>query len=142
MVNCMNCNLSKKNLQFLDRCGYRLLLLNSTMVILKLHQFSSCGLVGRAVASSTRGPLFESSHRQNFNIEHLFPVNYKEKTKIKKKRPRMAHLISLFLYSLSAIYLLILNHREDLKHQTHPKESRPWKALPEKIWYTRRGSCP
>ena len=27
---------------------------------------SGCGSVGRAVASNTRGPWFESSHRQNF----------------------------------------------------------------------------
>ena len=37
---------------------------------------SGCGSVGRAVASDTRGPRFESSHRQKFiNIEHLFTVN-------------------------------------------------------------------
>ena len=35
-----------------------------------------CGLVGRAVASDTRSPRFESSHRQKFiYIEHLFTVN-------------------------------------------------------------------
>ena len=35
-----------------------------------------CGSVGRAVASNTRGPRFESSHRQKFiYIEHLFTVN-------------------------------------------------------------------
>ena len=35
-----------------------------------------CGSVGRAVASDTRGPRFESSHRQKIiYIEHLFPVN-------------------------------------------------------------------
>ena len=52
---------------------------------------SGCGSVGRAVASYTRGPRFESSHRQKF-IEHLFTVNCIEKTKMKKKRPGMAHL--------------------------------------------------
>ena len=38
---------------------------------------SGCGSVGRAVASDTRGPRFESSHRQKFiyKIEHLFTVN-------------------------------------------------------------------
>ena len=36
----------------------------------------NCGSVGRAVASDTRGPRFESSHWQKFiYIEHLFPVN-------------------------------------------------------------------
>ena len=48
-----------------------------------------CGSVGRAVASDTRCPRFESSHRQKFIYnEHLFIVNCQlciEKTKIKKK---------------------------------------------------------
>ena len=35
---------------------------------------SGCGSVGRAVAFDTRGPRFDSSHRQNF-IEHLFIIN-------------------------------------------------------------------
>ena len=35
-----------------------------------------CGSVGRVVASNTRGPRFESSHRLKFiYIEQLFPVN-------------------------------------------------------------------
>ena len=42
---------------------------------------SDCCSVGRAVASDTRGPRFESSHRQNF-IEHLFTVHCIEETKI------------------------------------------------------------
>ena len=38
---------------------------------------SCCGSVGRAVTSNTKGPPFESSHRQKFIyfIEHLFTVN-------------------------------------------------------------------
>ena len=41
-----------------------------------LYTGSGCGSVGRAVASETRGPRFESSHRQIFiYIEHLFTVN-------------------------------------------------------------------
>ena len=51
---------------------------------------SGCGSVGRAVAFDTRGPRFDSSHRQNF-IEHLFNINCVEKMKINKKRPGMAH---------------------------------------------------
>ena len=47
---------------------------------------SGCGSVGRVVTSYTRGPRFESSHRQKF-IEHLFTVNYIEKT-YKRKRGR------------------------------------------------------
>ena len=53
-------------------------------------QGSGCGSVGRAVAFDTRGPRFDSSHRQNF-IEHLFIINCIEKMKINKKRPGMAH---------------------------------------------------
>ena len=48
---------------------------------------SGCGSVGRAVASDTRGPRFESSHRQKFiNTKHLYTVNcVLKKTKIKEK---------------------------------------------------------
>ena len=49
-----------------------------------------CGSVGRAVASDTRDPRFKSRQRQTF-IERLFTVNCVEKTKIKKKKPGMAH---------------------------------------------------
>ena len=52
---------------------------------------SGCVSVGRAVASDTRGPRFESVIDKLY-IEHLFIVNFIEKTKIKKKRPEMAHL--------------------------------------------------
>ena len=51
---------------------------------------SGCGSVGRAVTSDTRG----SSHWQTY-IEQLFTVNCIEKTKMKKKRPGMAHLKSI-----------------------------------------------
>ena len=44
---------------------------------------SGCGSIGRAAASDSRGPHFESSHRQKF-VMNIFR-NYKE------KRPRMAH---------------------------------------------------
>ena len=56
-----------------------------------------CGTVGRAVASNTRGPRFESSHWQTLYIEHVSTVNCIEKTKIKKKRSRMAHLFKKML---------------------------------------------
>ena len=54
---------------------------------------SGCGSVGRVVASNTRDPRFESSHRQTFiYIEHFVYCQLCiEKTKIKKKRPGMAH---------------------------------------------------
>ena len=44
----------------------------------------------KAVASDTRGPRFESRHRQSF-YWILCTVNCIKKTKIKKKRPGMAH---------------------------------------------------
>ena len=55
---------------------------------------SGCGSVGRAGTSDTRGLWFESSHWQIFiNIEHFVYCQLCiEKTKIKKKRPGMAHL--------------------------------------------------
>ena len=47
---------------------------------------SGCGSVGRAVASDTRGPRFESSHQQNkFYIEHLLTVNCVLKRRNKEK---------------------------------------------------------
>ena len=48
---------------------------------------SGCGSVGRAVASNTRSPWFESSHQQIFIQNSCLPivVNYIEKTQIKKK---------------------------------------------------------
>ena len=48
---------------------------------------SVCGSVGRAVTFDTRGPQFVRKKC----IEQLFTVNCIEKTKIKKKRPGMAH---------------------------------------------------
>ena len=51
---------------------------------------SGCGSVGRAVASDTRCPRFESSHRQKFiNVKHLYTVNcVLKRPKIKRKRGR------------------------------------------------------
>ena len=49
---------------------------------------SGCGSVGRAVASNTRGPRFESSHRQKFiytlNISLLSTVYRKDENKGKE----------------------------------------------------------
>ena len=49
------------------------------------HWGSGCGSIGRAVASDSRGPQFESSHRRKFTVNCL------EKTKIKKKRSGIPH---------------------------------------------------
>ena len=67
-----------------------LLLPTKCMSLKNFTPGSGCGSVGRAVASNTRGPRFESSHQQIY-IEHLFTINCIEKTKINKKRPGMAH---------------------------------------------------
>ena len=56
----------------------------------ELHWGSGCGSVGRAVASDTRGPRFESSHRQKFNyllnICLLSTVYWKDENKEKRGR--------------------------------------------------------
>ena len=50
---------------------------------------SGCGSVGTEVASNARGPWSESSHWQKF-ILNIYCI---EKTKIKKKRPEIGHLL-------------------------------------------------
>ena len=68
---------------------------------------SGCGSVGRAVASDTKDPQFKSRHRQTFT-KHLFTVHCVEKTKIKKKRPGMAHFLkndTSFHFSCSAFIM-------------------------------------
>ena len=52
---------------------------------------SGCGLVGRAVASNTRGPWFEFSHRRFFYKKHLFTYCQLCCKDEKTKRPEMAH---------------------------------------------------
>ena len=53
---------------------------------------SGCGAVGRVVASNTRDPRFESSHRQYYLLSTLLK-NFIEKTKIKKMSPGMAQFL-------------------------------------------------
>ena len=62
---------------------------------------SGCGSVGRAVASDTGGPRFESSHGKllYLTLRFLFTVNCNEKTKIKKKMVGMAHFFKKRRYS-------------------------------------------
>ena len=54
----------------------------------QVNMCSGCGSVGRVVASNSRGPRFESSHRQNFiymlNICLLSTVCWKDENKEKK----------------------------------------------------------
>ena len=80
--------------------------MNAFSLIKKLSLGSGCGSVGRVVASNIRGPLFESSNWQNFI------VNCIKKTKIKKKRPGMAHFclkMSFIRSAAEAQKLLCLN---------------------------------
>ena len=68
----------------------------------KTHTGSGCGSVGKAVASNTRGLRYESSHQQKLYWT-LFTVSCQEKTKIKKKRPGMAHLKKSLLHCCPAV---------------------------------------
>ena len=64
---------------------------NDPFLINQLTNKWLCSSVGRAVASETRGPRFESGHRQNLlNICLLSTVLKRRKNK-RKKRPGMAH---------------------------------------------------
>ena len=51
---------------------------------------TGCGSVGRAVATDTRDPRFESSRRQFNFLSSVFKLCWKDE-KIKKKRSGMAH---------------------------------------------------
>ena len=55
---------------------------------------SGWGSVGRAMASDSRGPRFQSSHQQTFVSDiYLFTINCIEKMKMKKKWPGIAHYL-------------------------------------------------
>ena len=53
----------------------------------QVFKINFCGAVGRAAASDTRDPGFKTRHQRNL----IFNCTI-EMTKIKKKRPGMAHL--------------------------------------------------
>ena len=55
-----------------------------------------------AVTSDTRGPQFESSHRQCYNEHLVITVNCIKKMIVMKKRPAMAHSLKrLWVYRLA-----------------------------------------
>ena len=64
---------------------------------------SGCGSVGRVVASDTKGPQFESSHRQKFiyllNICLLSSVYWKDENKEKRGQEWPIFLMLLVLNS-------------------------------------------
>ena len=64
---------------------------NSTTLLFDLYSkhYCGCGSVGKAVASNSRGPWFESRHRQKINEHSLLSTALKRR-KIKKKRPGIA----------------------------------------------------
>ena len=59
---------------------------------------SSCGAVGRAIASNTRGPGFESSHWQLLLNNYLLLTVCRKDENKEKKRPGMAHLKKVLTY--------------------------------------------
>ena len=97
-----------------------------------LSSRSCCGSVGRAVASDTRGPWFESSHRQKFiNTEYLYTVNcVLKRRKINKKRPGIAHLKKSFLSTLLEVRPLLFTFSPILNTMTiivqHLTINRKW----------------
>ena len=56
----------------------------SIIVIIKMTTGSGCGSVGRAVASDTRGPRFESSHRQKIILNIYCQLYWKDENKEKE----------------------------------------------------------
>ena len=50
---------------------------------------SGCGSVGRAVTSNSRGPRFESSHRQKYKLNIYCQLYWIDENK--EKRPRLVH---------------------------------------------------
>ena len=77
-----------------DRTTKSATFLSNILPIKILSTGSGCGSVGKPVASDTRGPRFESCHWRSFYWT-LLTVNCVEKTKIKKKRPGMAHFFKI-----------------------------------------------
>ena len=52
---------------------------------------SGCATVDRVVALDIRGPGFKSSHSKSLS-NNYYTIYFSEKSQIKKKRTRMAHL--------------------------------------------------
>ena len=88
-------------------CKWSLLkeaLLAEQEAIIKSLKVSGGGSVGKAVASDTRGLRFKSQHRQSF-YWIMLTVNCIEKTKIKKKRPVVAHFLKKNLWKSNHVTL-------------------------------------
>ena len=76
-------------------CHYQKMLLNDYKFV-----GSGCGAVGRAVASDTRGPPFESSHQQNlYELSTVLKIKKKEAGKgpiFLKKVHTHEHALSVY----------------------------------------------
>ena len=72
---------------------------------------SGCGSVGIAVASNTRGPRFESSHRQTFIFNICLLWTVLKSRKLRKNRPGMAHLKSKLNLPISVPTLISVQNR-------------------------------
>ena len=81
---------------------------------------SGCGSVGRAITSDTRGPRFESRHRQNLYWT-LFTANCIEKTKIKKKTTGSAYLKTFLVAIVYACNIGRPGFDMDSRLTEHPK---------------------
>ena len=92
---------------------------------------SGCGAVGRAVASHSRGPGFESSHRQLLlNIYLLSTVCRKDENKEKdagndpppKKRRKKLEFENLDHFLIQHSYLILLSsHQNEFFKRAHNK---------------------
>ena len=100
---------------------------------------SSCGSVGKAVASDSRGPRFKSSHSQN--LCWPLTVNCIEKTKIKKKRPGMAHFFKKkcrnFVESISQFFHCFLFLSLSSISDNFPSWERNWEKVDD-AWRKKR----
>ena len=84
----------------MDSAAYLLAGLIRILTIGTSHLSSGCGSVDILVTSFTRGPWFESSHRQNLYWTFVSCQLSIAKTKIKKKRPLVAAIALWFCLRL------------------------------------------
>ena len=87
------CSLLSTLLRFSCSCG-------KAITVIKKHSSSGFGSVGRVVASNSRRPQFESSHRQN-----LIKMFYGRKDENKEKKSGLAHFCLKKKDSSGVLYL-------------------------------------
>ena len=89
---------------------------------------NGCGSISRAVASDTRGPRFKSSHRQTL-YWILFTVNCTENTKIKKKRPEMAHFLKNIIPQFVITHIIFILFKGCLKTPAYERTLMIWNEI-------------